>query len=177
MNPILLIILSWLKDNWKNVGLGAGFLFMLLFLRQCGEIKTYKDSLGKANTGIEELTKQKQTLEGKLSASSKSKATIKYVKVENNPCPEITVDVESDGNSNAQGSGSQNQSISETVKPTNLVCNSPLWGFTGGLGREIVGGSANDCFVGVNYGDFCLEFGVNTDIQGRVGLSYTYWLK
>lgn len=126
--------LPWLKDNWRNIGLGAGAVFAMLWLRGCGELAACRADGGRSALEVTRLTQQTQTLEGKLASVSTAKAKVVYVHVPGQPCPEVHVDLEAIGSAEASGKGNQAQALSETVKMAPAASDKPLNGLWAGAG-------------------------------------------
>ncbi len=119
------ICLPWLKVNWRNIGLGAGLLFMVGYFRQCGQLSACQNKLSQTETVLSQAADQKQDLKERLEASAQSGGKVILrpgpsrpcpQAGECPPCPEAEIVFQSTGASTGQSSGVQSQALSQTAQ-------------------------------------------------------------
>lgn len=153
----LVLVLGWIKEHWPKISLASAILLLCVVVKQCGEIKAYRES--------SPATASASANQGQAGAlSSSARVTVRYVQVPGK-CPDILLDASAQG----LATGSQSQGVSATAQGgTNLGLRSPqngLW-----IGGAWVGGPYG--LVGFSSGNGRIDLMGNT--AGAYGISAGY---
>lgn len=114
--------LEALKAYWREIGLAVGALFMVGFIRQCGQLDACRADAAKA---AEAHVAQVQQLEGHLSATANAGGRLVIQPGPSRPCPPtgecppcpaIDLTWAATAGTGAQGSGSQGQTATAKVE-------------------------------------------------------------
>lgn len=128
--------LAWAKSYWREAGLVLGLLFMVGYIRQCGQLDACRADATKA---AEAHAAQVQKLEGHLTATANAGGRLVIQpgpsrpcppQGECPPCPSIDLTWGSSATLGAGGSGSQGQTVTaqaEAAKPIKQGIPVSLW--------------------------------------------------
>lgn len=115
-------VAGWAKTHWREIGLGVGLLFMVGFIRQCGQLEACR---AEATKTAEAHAAQVQQLEGRLTATANARGRLVIQPGPSRPCPPtgecppcpaIDLTWAATAGTGAQGSGSQAQTATAKVE-------------------------------------------------------------